>query len=687
MALKQAQELVERIKLANASLTWLPMLRRELAGKGEALSAIDAVEKALRHTGGCDMSPVRRDVTAPGDNDDYDVMAPTAFAVLCKHGDVGGARVLAKTGAVNTNAKLDWRAQVLVMDDAAGSGLTSTQIYLDGHSAEYCDESISAGDRHHYPHPPLNQACIDGDLVMVRALLEMGADINGTQMAHSLEPVCIAASDMNLDPPRLLLEFDADLNYVGRDQKCEKLPIHYVNASHPICALVLAAGGRSIASSDGSSFQVDWKPESYIEEYRTKNVPEIMRLLIEARSDGGGALFALHLAMKCMVWRLAQDVLAMPALSTFDAYERCFEPDRYRDPPQALLQHAIARSGQLANKLSYHNRNSSEDNRNTFVTPEIISFATFLFKRRGFDPNSFKSGVDTNSVIYHVVKQNSVELLRHFLCLGVNPRQNCHSCFASVTEIAANSQHVCDGLFMQVLLLAAYGAKLCRMHSTSEWDQFQKHCTAKNVAAYNAIADWSKEMRDWSPLRVAVASGLPKESTSALRLGNFDPDQIPIHFDRHDELEHQETRDLAAHSPIPWGGRWVPNVDDDSDETEQLRSELVLFARLATSGWSPQAHWLHHRGVRDAIKVLLLISERLYQNSVQPELAAAPASGGTPSTTAAPDPGQSQHHPDDQVAAAATPLLPLLPQEMWLHIGAFFCRSFWPVPPLFPSTA
>lgn len=442
---------------------------------------------------------------------------------------------------------------------------------------------------------------------------------------------------------------------------------------------MLAAGGLR---NDGTcnNFQVDWKPESYIEEYRTKNVPEIMRLLIEARSDGGGALFALHLAMKCMMWRFAQDVLAMPALSTFDAYERCFEPDLYGDPPRALLQHAIDRSGQLVNKLSYHNRNSSEDNMNTFVTPEIISFATFLFNRRGFDPNSFKSGVETNSVIYHVVKQNSVELLRHFLRLGVNPRRNCNSCFASVTEIAANSRHICDGLFMQVLLLAAYGAKLC--HSTSEWDQFQKHCTAENVAAYNAIADWSKEMRDWSPLRVAVASGLPKESTTALRLGNFDPDRIPIpRFDRHVELEHQETRDLAAHSPIPWGGRWVPNVDD-SDETEQLRSELVQFARLATSGWSPQAHWLHHRGVRDAIKVLLLISERLYQNSVQPELAAAPASRGTPSTTAAPDPGQSQHHQDDQVAAAAAPLqlLPLLPQEMWLHIGAFFCRSFWPVP-------
>ena len=87
-------------------------------------------------------------------------------------------------------------------------------------------------------------------------------------------------------------------------------------------------------------------------------------------------------------------------------------------------------------------------------------------------------------------------------------------------------------------------------------------------------------------------------------------------------------------------------------------ARTALVVREATRAWTPLRHHLYHRGHRNAVRLLLLVAQRL-RNS----LAAQPTSA----TPCSPPPST----------------LPPLPEELWFWILRFSLRRHWcvPVPP------
>ena len=100
----------------------------------------------------------------------------------------------------------------------------------------------------------------------------------------------------------------------------------------------------------------------------------------------------------------------------------------------------------------------------------------------------------------------------------------------------------------------------------------------------------------------------------------------------------------ACVAPPPW-------CDPTTEEMKVCR-DTVKMVKLATSGWSPLAHHLHHPAVRKAVHTLLLVSERLC----------------TMGCAAA-------REEDDALGQ----LLPSIPPELWLVFSSFLLRHDWPV--------
>lgn len=158
----------------------------------------------------------------------------------------------------------------------------------------------------------------------------------------------------------------------------------------------------------------------------------------------------------------------------------------------------------------------------------------------------------------------------------------------------------------------------------------------------NDVASWFEEvessMSRHSSLHLAVCSGMQQEATIALRMGVMDPDMCvhcsqdlewrdsteenvnndgkrkdengssdrnggdasPTHKPKNVSLStvHKAIKDVAANI----GGRC-------SESGRQ--NGLLQFVNAALGGWRPATHWMHHRGVQDAVHTVLLVSQRL----------------------------------------------------------------------------
>ena len=91
------------------------------------------------------------------------------------------------------------------------------------------------------------------------------------------------------------------------------------------------------------------------------------------------------------------------------------------------------------------------------------------------------------------------------------------------------------------------------------------------------------------------------------------------------------------------------------------------FRRQVTRGWSPARHFLYHRGVRNAVRDVLLAAHRLSTCAERRRRPVTPASASATATTAA-----------APMETGAGHVLPLLNDEDWYLIGSFLLRADWP---------
>lgn len=142
----------------------------------------------------------------------------------------------------------------------------------------------------------------------------------------------------------------------------------------------------------------------------------------------------------------------------------------------------------------------------------------------------------------------------------------------------------------------------------------------------------------WSPLRVAAYAQMYQHAASALKLGRIDP----------------ELDSFTLWNKLPEAEQTMSAADAVVADALAIRSlalsahppclRTIDFVCAATSGWSPERHWLHHRTFRAAVHAVMLTNERLCRNA------------------------ESNSSAD-----------PVLPPELWLHLLGFCLRQDWQV--------
>lgn len=142
----------------------------------------------------------------------------------------------------------------------------------------------------------------------------------------------------------------------------------------------------------------------------------------------------------------------------------------------------------------------------------------------------------------------------------------------------------------------------------------------------------------WSPLRVAAYAKMYQHAASALKLGRIDP----------------ELDSFTLWNKLPEAEQTMSAADAVVADALAIRSlalsahppclRTIDFVCAATSGWSPERHWLHHRTFRAAVHAVMLTNERLCRNA------------------------ESNSSAD-----------PVLPPELWLHLLGFCLRQDWQV--------
>ena len=134
-------------------------------------------------------------------------------------------------------------------------------------------------------------------------------------------------------------------------------------------------------------------------------------------------------------------------------------------------------------------------------------------------------------------------------------------------------------------------------------------------------------MAGLAPIKIAVASRLHSAASSALRLGQIDPEGVA-----------PSALLAAAISTDHWPGG-SPAVCDTT--VRFVKTQLGI-------GWAPQRHRVYHSVFRHAIATLLLAGERLQRNAERRL---------------------------DKVAG--DPAAVTLPAELYLIVGSFLRRKDW----------
>ena len=121
-------------------------------------------------------------------------------------------------------------------------------------------------------------------------------------------------------------------------------------------------------------------------------------------------------------------------------------------------------------------------------------------------------------------------------------------------------------------------------------------------SAKHDVAAWLQATAGWSPLKVAAACRLHTIAAMQLRNGSIDPDD-PTTTTPAEVLAIVAVAQVPVDA-LPW------------ENALPVCNATIKLMEAAAAGWSRTAHWLHHRGVRQTVHTLLLVSERLHRASV-----------------------------------------------------------------------
>ena len=228
-----------------------------------------------------------------------------------------------------------------------------------------------------------------------------------------------------------------------------------------------------------------------------------------------------------------------------------------------------------------------------------------------------------------------LEMTRLLLDYGADPSRASEDGLTD-TPIVRSAAH---GHLDVLQLLASYGGDLdaeTRDGNTvrdildiNQADAMAIHNAPRVGAVDDAIA-WLDSVHDLTTLQIAVGCRDNAAIKYVLKHG-------------HDDPANRIVTGLASIAGFPADALW--------DGAPAVCPATCQLAKAATAGWAPSRHHLFHRGVRESIRVLMLISSRL----------------NTISSTRR----RSQRMAEQGRSGVLSPL----PDEMWACIGSFISRS------------
>ena len=172
-----------------------------------------------------------------------------------------------------------------------------------------------------------------------------------------------------------------------------------------------------------------------------------------------------------------------------------------------------------------------------------------------------------------------------------------------------------------------------------------------------------------SPLSLAAVFRMPRLLKSALASGRMDPEMIYDEPSTYIE-DVRKAIAMASRTPAQLDEIGLSGMPNPCQETVRLLT-------LATSRWRPTSHWLYHSKVRSAVRAVIHASHRLLCAAASID---AMESAANSFRCAAFAEGCDESVRRQLLAAAdRVQPLPLLPQEVWLHILGYLNRDDWPL--------
>lgn len=249
---------------------------------------------------------------------------------------------------------------------------------------------------------------------------------------------------------------------------------------------------------------------------------------------------------------------------------------------------------------------------------------TRLLLNAGADPNVSRS-TDGATALISAADSGHARVAALLLDSGADPNK------ASADNGSTALMSACQECHIEVVqLLTIHGADPDVTVVNIDGGELTARTLAQHMG-HRAVVDWLDMATRLHRVHIAVRSRLTAAARSALGLGRLDPAGCSLRELLELGTESPATMNLGQCCPLP------------------VCVITVAFVHDALAPWSPSRHRLFHVGFRRAIRSVLLVARRHKHGSKD---------------------GKSGR-------VSAFPVLPVLPNELWLLLCSFLVRASW----------
>eukprot|EP00039_Didymoeca_costata_P001359 m.51826 g.51826 ORF g.51826 m.51826 type:complete len:879 (+) comp10755_c0_seq2:326-2962(+) len=484
---------------------------------------------------------------------------------------------------------------------------------------------VDRGDNGAAGTTPLFVAAKNNMLDIVKELVASGADINLSRTDRHESPVFVASTKGHVDIVSYLAMQGADLNSKTKPEGRTALWTAAFNGHTEVVNVLLDKGADMASAREDSGSTPVWAASN-------RGHVELVKLL----ADRGADLEAVTDDGRTPLWTAAYNGHA-EVVSVLSERGACLDRQTENNGRTAVWSAAFNGDLEvvriLANKGASLNLARTDTGSTPAWTAAYRGNVEMLRLLASFGADLEAPTHDGRSPVWTAAWNGHVEAVE--LLAKCNVALNSARAGSHSTAVHAAVQ---NGHLKVVQTLAIHGADLtCTNSGNKRPADLAEQRSHKDIKHWLDQVTWRAKdgtWRQWSCLEIMTALRCTSAAKWYLQQGRI----------VYDVVDHKRLLNLAR-SVAPW-----PDAPRPCHATTQL-------VKLAIFGWSPLGHWYYSSAVRDIVWTTLLIAERLWKVSCVMEDA-------------------TSHAPLKRT-------LPILPQEIWIHLILQFLDNT-DFPPSFP---